>query len=108
MCALINALRVTILTLNAFRYDLYKCFNISVECWTAAKKVLMEVNVDDVFKFISLYENWCILIRISLKFNTKPALVQIMAWFPAGDKPSYEPILAQFTYAYLRHSASMS
>ena len=42
---------------------------------------------DDILEYISLYENWCILIQISLKFvpngpidnNNSPALVQIMA-----------------------------
>ena len=49
------------------------------------------------------------LIKVSLKFVAKipidnnTALVQIMAWRRAGDKPLSEPILAQFTDAYLRH-----
>ena len=49
------------------------------------------------------------LIRISLKFTPKdsinniPALVQIMAWRRSGDKPLSEPMLTQFTDAFMRH-----
>ena len=45
-------------------------------------------------------ENVWILIKISLKFvpkgpiNNSPALVQIMAWHRPGDKPLYEPMMA--------------
>ena len=51
---------------------------------------------DDIFKCVSLYENVCISIKISLKFvpnvpiNNIPALVQIMAWRRPGDKPLSE------------------
>ena len=48
---------------------------------------------DNTFTFILLYQNCCVLIKISLKFVTygpidnKPALVQIMTWCCTGDKP---------------------
>ena len=54
-------------------------------------------------------ENDRIPIQISLKFvprspvDNKPALVQVMAWRQTGDKPSPEPVLAQFPDAYIRH-----
>ena len=54
-------------------------------------------------------ENICILIQISLKFvpkgliDKKAALVQVMAWHLTGDKPLSEPMLTQFTDAYMRH-----
>ena len=54
-------------------------------------------------------EKFCILIKISLKFVPKgpidnnPALVQKMAWRQIGEKPLSEPMLAQFTDAYMRH-----
>ena len=55
----------------------------------------------DIFKYIFMNENYCILIRVSLKFvpegpieNTS-ALVQEMAWHKTGDKPLPEAILAQ-------------
>ena len=54
---------------------------------------------DDVFKYIFLNENVWILIKISLKFVPKdpidniPALVQIMAWRRAGDKPLSETMM---------------
>ena len=44
-------------------------------------------------------ENFCILIKISLKFvlkgeiDSNTALVQIMAWRRVGDKPLSEPML---------------
>ena len=54
---------------------------------------------DDIFKHIFLNENVWILIKISLKFvhkvpiNNIPALIQIMAWCPPGDKPLSEPMM---------------
>ena len=61
-----------------------------------------------------LNENVQILIKISLKFvhgsqiNNIPALFQIMAEHQPGDKPLSEPMMAYFTEAYMRHSASMN
>ena len=69
---------------------------------------------DDIFKWIFLNENVWISIKISFKFfpkasiNNIPALVQVMAWRRTGDKPLFEPMMAQFNDAYMRHSASMS
>ena len=54
-------------------------------------------------------ETFCILIRISLKFipegsiDNKAALVQVMPWHQTGDKPLPEPMMAQFTDAYMQH-----
>ena len=67
------------------------------------------ILADDISKCIFLNENDRIPIQISLKFvsrspiDIKPALVQIMAWRRIGDKPLSEPILTQFTDAYIRH-----
>ena len=53
----------------------------------------------DIFKFMFLYENIWISIKISLKFvpkgpiNNIPTLVQIMAWCRSGDKPLSEPVM---------------
>ena len=47
--------------------------------------------------------------QISLKIvprgpiDNKSALVQVMAWRRAGDKPLPLPMLTQFTGAYMRH-----
>ena len=55
---------------------------------------------DDPFKCIFLNENVRISINFSLKFvpwgqiNNIPALVQIMAWCPSGDKQLSVPMLA--------------
>ena len=49
----------------------------------------------------------CLIILISLKFvpkgaiDNKPALVQVMAWHGTGAKPLPEPMLTQFTDAYI-------
>ena len=67
------------------------------------------ILADDIFKCIFLNENDRISIKISLKFaprspiDNKPALVQVMAWHRIGDKPLPEPMMAQFTDAYMRH-----
>ena len=72
------------------------------------------ILADEIFKCIFLNENDWIPNRISLKFvprnpiANKPALVQVMAWRRAGDKPLPEPMLIQFTDAYLRHQGEMS
>ena len=56
---------------------------------------------DDIFKCIFLNENVWIPIKISLKFvpegpiNYIPALVQIMAWRPTGDKPLSETMMVR-------------
>ena len=66
------------------------------------------VLADDIFKRIFLNENDRISIQISLKFvprspiDKKAALVQVMAWRRTGDKPLPEPMMAQFTDAYMR------
>ena len=71
------------------------------------------------FKFIFLYENYCILIQISTKFvpkcsvYNKSALVQVMAWCWTGDswtgdKPLPESMLNQFTDAYVRYFWAVS
>ena len=49
---------------------------------------------DDTFKCIFMIENFCILIRIPLKFVPKG---------PKGDKSLPEPMLTQFTDAYMWH-----
>ena len=67
------------------------------------------ILADDSFKCIFLNENDKIQIKISLKFvprsqiENKPALVQVMAWRQIGDKPLPEPMMAQFTDAYMWH-----
>ena len=64
---------------------------------------------DDIFKCIFLNENGRIMIQISSKFvsmrsvGNKPALVQIIVWRRIGDKPLLEPMMTQFTDAYMRH-----
>ena len=69
---------------------------------------------DDNFKCIFLDENMEIAINIALKFvpqrqiNNITALVQLMAWHRPGDKPLSEPVMVQFSDAYMCHSASMS
>ena len=69
-----------------------------------------------IFKFIFLYENWCALIQISLKFVPKgpinniplPAMVEIMAWCQTGDKPLSELTMVEFTDAYICTSLGLN
>ena len=68
----------------------------------------------DIFKCIFVNENIRISIQISLKFvpkdltDNKSALVQVMAWRRAGDKPLPEAMKTQFTDEYIRHYGEMS
>ena len=63
---------------------------------------------DDIFKCIFVNGNIWIWNKISLKqvpwgpIDNMSALVQIMAWCLPGDKPLSEPMLIQFTNAYMR------
>ena len=67
------------------------------------------ILASDFFKCIFMNENDKITIQISLKFvprspiDNKPAFVQVMAWRRKGEKPLPEPMMAQFTDAYMRH-----
>ena len=67
------------------------------------------ILTDNIFKCIFLNENYKIPIQISLKLvprspiDNKPALVQVMAWRRTGDKTLPEPMMTQFTDAYVRH-----
>ena len=57
----------------------------------------------NIFKFIFLYENRCILISFWLKFvdlgaiNIKPVVFDIILDDELGDKPLSEPMMAYFT-----------
>ena len=59
-------------------------------------------------------ENVRISIQFSLKFvpkgpiDNESAMVQVMAWRLFGAKPLPEPMLAQFTDAYMRHWGEIS
>ena len=67
------------------------------------------ILADDIFKCIFLNENDKIPIQILLKLvprcpiYNKPALVQVMVWRRAGDKPLPEPMMARATDTYMRH-----
>ena len=65
---------------------------------------------DDIFKYIFINENCCILTRFSFELVTKdpinnvPALVQIMDWHRPGDRPYSEPMVVSWL-TYMRLSA---
>ena len=67
------------------------------------------ILADDILKCIFMNENNRIMIQISVKFvrrsptDNKPALVKVMAWHRTGNKPLPEPMLTQFTDAYMQH-----
>ena len=62
---------------------------------------------DDIFRCIFVNEKFCISIQISLKLvpkgqiDYKSALIQVMALCRTGDKPLPEPMLTQFSDAYM-------
>ena len=62
---------------------------------------------DEMFKCFFFDANYCILIKISLKFapecpvNYNTTLVLIMAWRRMSDKPLSEPMMTQLTDAYM-------
>ena len=64
---------------------------------------------DVMFKRIFLNENIRISNKISLKcdlwglIDNMSALVKIIAWCRPGNKPLSEPMLTQFTEAYMGH-----
>ena len=70
---------------------------------------MVVILADNISKWIFLNENGIFLIKILLKFvhrssmDNKPALVQVMAWRRAGDKSLPEPMITQFTDAYMWH-----
>ena len=67
------------------------------------------ILADDIFNCIFVNENDRIPMEISLKpfrrspIYNKPTLIQVMAWRRIGDKPWTEPMMTQFTDAYMRH-----
>ena len=67
------------------------------------------ILTDDIFKCSFLTETDRIPIRISLEFvsrvliDNNPALVQVVTWRRTGDTPLHEPMLTQFSDAYMRH-----
>ena len=67
------------------------------------------IVADDIFICIFMNEKFCISIRISLKLvlkgpiDNKSALVKVSAWRLTGDKSLHEPMMTQFTDAYMRH-----
>ena len=69
----------------------------------------MVVILHNIFECIFMNEKFCVLIQISQTFvlkgptDNKSVLVQIMAWCQTGSKPLFEPMLTQFTDAYMRY-----
>ena len=64
-------------------------------------------SIDTDIDFFNVNDR--IPIRISLNLfprssiDSKLAVVQVMAWCRIGGKPLSEPMLTQFTDAYMRH-----
>ena len=65
-------------------------------------------------KVIFLNENLSISTKISIKLvpkgplNNIPALVQLIDWYPTGNKPLSEAMMAYFPDTFVHRSASMS
>ena len=72
------------------------------------------ILADDIFRYIFVNENFCILIEISLNFvpkgpiDNKTALVYMMAWRRIGNKALSKPMLTWLTDAYMQHQGEMS
>ena len=65
---------------------------------------------DDIFKCIVMNSKvFFILFQIFLKFvpkgpiDNEAELIYVMAWCRTGDKSLSDPMLTQFTDAYMRH-----
>ena len=54
------------------------------------------------------FDSNCSEVCPKIPIINKPALVQVMAWRRAGDKPIFEPMLTQFTDTYMLHQEEMS
>ena len=55
------------------------------------------------WKLVFLFEFPCFKFVPKSPIDNKWTLVQVMAWRRIGDKPLPEPMLIQFTEAYMRH-----
>ena len=68
---------------------------------------MASILANHIFTWIFLNENDRIQIQISLRFvprsplDSKPAVIQVMARHRTGDKPLSEPMMTQFTDAYI-------
>ena len=97
-------------------YSIRKDFsNLTISVLTHLPlKKMAAILGNGILKCIFLNENVRILIVISLKcvpkgpIDNNSALVQVMAWLRTGDKPLPEPMVTQFTDAYMRHLGKMS
>ena len=71
---------------------------------------ISQTTFSKAFSWMKIVIFWWISLKLVPQgpINNIPALVQIMAWRRPGDKPLSEPIMVQFTDAYMRHSAPMS
>ena len=67
---------------------------------------ISQTTTSSAFSLIQICD---FFIQISLKFvpkgliENRTALVQVMAWRRAGDRPLLKPMLTQFTDAYIRY-----
>ena len=63
----------------------------------------------NIFNYIFVEENLCILVQIRLTFVLKGlidnelALIQVMAWYQTGNRPFTEPLLIKIHDAIWRH-----
>ena len=70
---------------------------------------MTDTFADDILKGIFLNESVWISIQISLKYvlrdsnDNESALVCVMAWRRTGNMHLNEPMLTQFTDAYMQH-----
>ena len=84
-------------------YELYMLTHLPWTKWPPFRRRHFQTHFRE-------WQFYLISIRISLKFvpngpiYNKAVLVQVKAWRLTGDNPLPEPMLTQFTDAYMRHS----
>ena len=82
-----------------------------VSIWT---KYEIMTSIHDSVINMFLYKYCWIMIQLWLKcvpldlIHNEPPLYQTMAWCRIGNKPLSDKMIANFTDAYMRHSASIS
>ena len=68
---------------------------------------IFQMIFSSALSWMKMYKVWLRFHQCLLPVNNIPALVQILARSPPGDKPLSEPMMAKVTDAYMHHSASM-
>ena len=81
------------------RYELPRC---SLTHWGPSNMAaILQTTISNAFSWMKIFE-------FKGTINNTSALIRIMAWHRIGDKSLSEPMVAYFSDAYIRQSASLS